>query len=437
MDHENNQHEASFNGHNFIAGMRWTDIPTHPKNRDFIAAADTLNEPTKNPVGVFILSESKATAVVGLATLQNRVGSKNRVFSLAASLAKVAKDGIYVAAIDGIVWVVAISDGIVVPSTDVVVSDSSFVSSQVAFIHSMLPTLDVYTDGFSVDLPGVKAWSLSDSLDSRVPVQSLIKNGTPVVLGGVGGVALIALGILAYSHFSQPKEEIIQVGVSEEQRRAEYFAGLQSQLENVLPADRAWVVEAWSTIRSRYPVIRFGWTFEGAQCSPTECGMLFSTDTARPRSADGIARSLGAEQNFAIGDAGTTMRIPVVMPTSFVVFDQAAVEALPASSAIKTAWRHLVEMSSVRFPGITFDIEPTEGEPLQVVGSEGVPLTPDGVPAVIRGSMSISGTKLKDVPVAMRSVSIGGAVPASLVVAYGTGKTTKAWKMELTYVAKR
>lgn len=436
MAHDVNQREIKLGDQSFVIGMRWSDIPTRPKNKDFIAAADVQNEPTKHPTGVFILSESKATAVVGLATLQERISSKNRVFSLAASLAKTAKDGIYVAALDGVIWVVAISDGIVVPGTDIVVTDSTFVASQVDFFQSMMPALDVYVDGFSINSPNEKAWELNGLLRANVPVQLLIKSSSPLILGVVG---VIVLSVLAYAYLNKPEdvEEAVQVGVSEEQRRAEYFAGLQSQLENVLPVDRAWVNAAWSTINARYPVIRFGWTFEGAQCSPAECGMLFSTDTTGPRFADGLTASLDAGQAFVIGDNGSTLRIPVSLPASFVVFDQATIEAIPTSSAIKTAWRHLVEMSSARFPGMAFDIEPTETEPLEVIGSEGASLTPDGAPRVVKGSMSVSGANIKDVPVVMRTVCIMGASPTSLTMSYGIGKITKAWKMELTYVAQR
>lgn len=432
---------TSIGGKNYVAGMRWLDMHSlNPKKSEYIAALAEQGKNTKAPEGVFMLSDSKSSAVFGFIS-QEDSPPEGRLYSLAATLAKGAADGIYITRIQGesdLLWMFVAKDSVVSPNTDAFM-DEGELRSRCDMILSIMPDLTVFTnESFFASTYNGQEWTIEAALQKQNPVLiGLVGSSgvSPLVLVG-GVVALIVFGVVANMLMDKPK---IKTGPTPEEEaamaRANYVSGLQPLTLNVVPLSSEWVDEALATIKSNYAVNRYGWSFQGANCNPTTCNLIYASDGDRPRSVESLAVSINKpKDSAAMSDSGKTAQFGVALttPTSFEMLTEESIKALPLTTDKQAAWTQFVGMAPLRMP---------KSQPANEVAVDDysmmIPPPPD-MPGVTKGLVSIKGTNPKDMDEARRLMKIQGIEPNRLVVSFGTGmKQSAAWHIEYVFFGSK
>lgn len=431
-------HIIHLHGKDYVAGMQWSDMHTlKPRLRDFEDVAQDLGIRQRNLRGSFLVGLSKTSAVVGFIHDSMALPRKGNLLSLAGTLAAHLGDGIYVASLGegGALWVLAIVDGMVSPMTDQFVSPEGL-EAQIKLVQSLLPGLKVYLEpGISLDIPDGHEWVLSKAISKAKPVPVVVLGKEvihPLVL--VGGVLVLGLaGWGVWTLTEEPPKTGPSQAEIEAQQRAAYVSSIQGYTSNVLPLSGDGFVHTLQSVDHRYPVERYGWAFEGADCNLQGCNIIYITEDQTPRSTELLLNSLGKPMDAAsLGEDGKTLRVTEgVDVQGFATLDESAIMNLPEQSAILQMWNRLVEVSTLRLPGVLFERRP------YVEDYAMLSAPPPGMPAIVKGVLAVSGKDPADIPWVMEYLKGLAAKPTRLAWSYGLAQTPKAWRMELTYLAKK
>jgi len=432
---------TEINGKQYVAGMRWIDMHSlNPKKSEFVAVLAEHGKNTKTPNGVSMLSDSKSSSVFGFIDVDENL-PKGRFYSLAATLAKDTEDGIYITRIQGepdLLWMFLAKDSVVSPNTDVFLGEGAL-RSRCDIILSLMPNLTVFTNEESfASVYATKEWALEEGLEKKKPIliAALGNNGlSPVVLIG-GLAALVVLGVAVSMLMDKPA---IQNGPTPEEEaalaRANYVSSLQGITQNLVPLSSDWVVEALSEIKSRYAVNRYGWSFQGANCEPTSCALIYSSDTGAPRSIESLAASIHKTASEAlITDGGDTVQFTLGLTTSttFETLTEESIHALPLTTGKQTAWMQFVGMAPLRMPQVTPSSDVTIEDYSMMI-----PPPPD-MPGVIKGAVSFKGSDPKDINEVRRMMEPQSMGMNRLVVSFGTSpKQSAAWHMEYVFFGRK
>jgi hypothetical protein len=433
----------TLNGKTYVAGMEWRDMHTlKPRLRDYVDLAQEMGIKTKRPMGVYMLGQSKTNSVVGF-TKDDKVKPtrKNNIYSLAATVAEDVEDGIYLAHFgdQDETWMLAVVDGMVSPATDLVL-DRASLTSQVALARSLLPHMPFFVeDGLAMGYGDEQTWSLSEVLSKDkikpVPIRRLgVSQGVnPALLAG-GVIALVALGGGLWMMMHKPPK---LTGPSqaeiEAQQRADYIAAIQGYTASVMPTSSHWVLQARQTIDREFPIKRYGWSFEGGDCNPQGCSIFFVADGEKQaRSVEALMDSIHRPMDVVSMPEENTLKIGERLdPPSYVVLDEESINSLPDESDVFRAWRGFGDMAPLRLPGVVVE-KPASAEDYAMT----LP-PPPGLPGVVKGVLAVSGYNPDDIPSVMRQLGSVPAMPTRLALSYGMAKTPRAWRMELTYLAKK
>jgi|GEM_PF-3840253 len=430
----------TLDGKHYVAEMQWRDIHTlKPRLRDFAEVAQELGIKPQKPQGTFILGMSKTNAVVGFVDDSINVPRKGKLLSLAGTLASHLDDGIYVAPLgnDGEFWVLAVVDSMVSPSTDQMVGPE-ILESQIGLIQSLLPNLDIHLEqGVTLSVFDGHDWSLADAISKAtpVPVVHLGKTGgsvSPLVLvGGILTLGLIGGGL--YVMMDEPVKTGPSQAEIEAQQRAAYVASIQGYTMTVLPLTGEWVHEARMAVDRLYPVERYGWAFEGADCTTQGCTIFYTTDDKAPRSLDSLMASLGKPvETASLGTDGRTFQLAEpVKAQGYVALDEMAINNLPEQVSIMQAWERFIGLAPLRLPGIKTE-KKGEIEDYSMLAPP-----PAGLPGVVKGTLAVSGLDPQAIPSVMGHLAELPVTPSRLAWSYGLSQTPKAWRIELTYLARK
>lgn len=426
-------------GKNFVAGMRWRDMHTlKPKARDFEAAAHDLDIKTRKKEGAFLVGMSKAGSVVGFFEREGKPQRREKLFTLAGSLASHLEDGIYVTPLgdEGEAWLVAITDGMVAPATDIFVH-REMAAGHVHMIRSLLPGLKLFVESEETWIaPDEIPWSLSEALSKAraVPVGLLTGKGEShlkLIVTGIAAFALIGGGI--YMLMDAPAPTGPSQAEIDAQNRAAYVASIQGYTSTSIPLSSTWLDQALRLVENAYAVNRFGWAFEGAECSPDGCTAIYTGKDQSPRSSAALVDSFGLPPGTAnVSDDGLTLRLAIPLENpGYLSLDEPSIVSLQDAGAVQRAWEQVAGLAPLRMPNIKVE---RAGQPEDYTM---MAPPPPGMPGVVKGVLALSGRNPSDLHSALREAGGVKATPTKLAISHGLATTPRAWRVELTYLAKK
>ena len=252
----------------YVLGLRWVEADTTRKPAAQVKAA------LDGAKAVYAVQEGKdGRAVVGYGAA-TKVGS-GALYSFAVTLAQSGKDGIYAMPVGrGMLWYVVVSDGAVVPETDVLLAFEDGLSA----IENMRSAF-----GLPVFYGGKEPMPECEEFRPEVIAAAAMRQKPLVQAGGaqIGGALVLAgvvLGVigggwwLLHKRGPSPEEQAAQKAA---QVRAAYLSAMHA-IVDATPQDSGWVQDALTQAQAHFPVAIAGWSRDGFACNVSACVATYS-----------------------------------------------------------------------------------------------------------------------------------------------------------------
>lgn len=426
-------------GQPFAIEMVWRDVPhANPHLKEFRAWAVEHGAHPKSPVGVFLPSETGRGGVVGWMPVDAKLSNK-KTASLAGSLAKTLKNGIYLSRlpdVDG-VWLLIVADGMVNPLSDRVYALHE-VESQASMLRALLD-LEVYADPSCAHVEALP-WSLQSALSEVKHPALLVRLGantiSPILLGGALVLALAMGGYAYFDSFGKPQ---LRTGPTPEeieaQNRANYVQSIIAQVNTGrYPLNAAWIEQAMEKVQAS-AIRMYGWVFEGAECAPGSCTMIYVAEKDMPSVKASLINHLQLQEGqYTVSEDGKTFK-------AFMAFEH-------ASPLLQ--WQGEGDLNQVRMKDdLVKEVSlVSDVIGLRILGVEREPVTheedwsmtfppPLGMPSFVKGTLAWKGKTEDQLLKLMNMLKINGIYPMRWVVSYGTGSVPPAWRVEYNYIARK
>lgn len=252
----------------YVLGLRWVEADSTRKPAAQVKAA------TDGAKSVYVVQEGKdGRAVVGYGSAA-KLGA-GALYSYAVTLASTGKDGIYaMPAGRGMLWYVVVSEGAVVPETDVLLAFEDGLSA----IENMRSAF-----GLPVYYGGKEPMPECEEFRPEVIAAAAMRQKALVQVGGaqVGGALVLAgvvLGVigggwwLLHKRGPSPEEQAAEQAA---QVRAAYLAAMHA-IVDATPQDSGWVQDALAQAQAHFPVAIAGWSRDGFACDVSACVATYS-----------------------------------------------------------------------------------------------------------------------------------------------------------------
>lgn len=403
----------------YAFGLSWVDNPDSVED----ALRTALETETPDARYVAMRADSGRWHV---GYTREEIKAKGKVASYAATLAHAAKDGIYVAPVEGGGWwYTVVSNGVVLAQTDQIIDEESVVDT-VNGMRDTFETLAVYCYA--------DALSLFDEAQEFDPV-AIVEKAKPFWLKRTKApasalktmmalVMMLAVPVGLYityeKMFGKPP---VKRGPTPEEIRARYLSTVRQSI-GTLPSRVDWVNDAFMKAKETFPPYRGGWALDRVACMATNGSCMASYS----RQDDGVWTSpaeLGASGSIDGRSASLAIAVPVqrVDPTDEEVF-RWPVYGEPLAE--------LVGVFPLRFAGIGYDRPPSI-----VRLDERLKERPPQAQPLFKEEVVLRTQTLVEPYVVSRVVafwSAQGFRATSLQYATGAGVQNSGWRIELVRI---
>lgn len=442
---------VSIHGVNYAVGLEWQAMEgLRLESSQRKALIEQFGKKTPH---IVVTSTTHARASLGLGAPED--GS---ALSLAALLAGVLKDGVYLARIGNEErpwWMVAIHQGVVLSGSDMLGSDMD-VMGKAMMIKALLKSnadagssMDVYVDTMGGVLPvaleqaGAGVFDLAGAIRDAgamglKPRLRPLAAGVPprVMAAGVGGLVLMAA--LAWMLQKPPKPQAmpISMGPSPEaiaaQERSAAIQALLAQLDGLGWVDASWALEAKKAVEARALWVP-GWQPVKAECTPGAC-MITWESLGGYRSVRDFERLLGATP--IVSDDAKTASISLTFDHRAQKMDLSAsmLEVLRNQSHYVMDWVEFATTEGMRLSDLQME---TPDQPMNIggggVSSSGLPLN---IPKIVTGKLVAHGLHDSTLKAVLNYAMANRLFLTSS--GFDLRSTSKeAWKLEFSYVAQQ
>jgi hypothetical protein len=410
----------------FAVGGEWKEA-----SEDIGEVIDGAKEVDGGFYHVISAGKKKSDAgCVGSFTFEEKV--KAPVFSLAALVASVGADGIYVIPMpDARLWYVSIREGMVVTGTDRV-DDAESALNAISTIVTISERSGEERKVFApieIRRPG---WSVIEvkELLSRGKVKPLVANteaSPAVAIAAVVGVFAVA-GALGWWFFFKGPSEAEKAAEQAEAARQAYVAMIQQQVAN-LPSDHAWVNRAYARVMQAAPAFVAGYALKQARCVPGSCTMSYEVAPDAPFAPDVIRQTLGS--GVTVDLTGRAAAFTIQVDTPMVLVDDPLIRSWPVS---KNETLARIGMLPVYAPNLAIERDPVEEDLSAAAGS-----LPPGYSPIVRTVVPLRVREPDflmpaDVAALADFWANSGFVPTSLTWTFGFGEAPR-WSAEFTRVS--
>lgn len=398
----------------YALGLTWIALEQDQTPAEALEWIDHDDEPIH-----YVVTSSAAQASMGYA-----IGKLPKVASYAAELASVAPSGIYVASLaDGQWWYCVVSDGVVVPHTDRILSQQDAIEA----VEHMRSNFGLELYSFGELRPGLPAHPFDpEDAVAKASRRWLRRHGfRPVELLA----PVLAFGVLAaaaWGGYTMFLKKDAPSATSPEEVRAQYLSALRAAFPQ-MPAQVTWPTRAFRAVRETFPAYADGWALDRIECDVNACvGTYTPVKGGFWRSVERFhERGLTPEQTDAAAKA-----VRVSLPVNGVLIAPTD-EELMDFPALGAPLGDLVGIFPLRFAGVQVQ------DPQQTaIGADGVPAPPDAKPLKLE-RLVLASNAVPD-EARLRAVSAFWSDQAFRVTriqaSFGYGESPSGWKMELMRV---
>ena len=382
-------------------GAAIDEDPSHVSDKGAPETA-VVDEQDSGVVGFFV-AESKFKAI----------------YSAAASVAALKKDGLYVVALDeDMAWYCGISGGVIVPATDVVGPSETIVETVKAMSHGL--GLQVWADPV-LEVAESTDFALDSALSATkpTPLKSLSGGVSPVTIvlaiGVVGGLAFFGYTAL------KPARPKLTPTQQQAQLRARYVSSVGRKL-STYPASSGWVMRAYMKSRRSLPSIVAGWALNGVSCTPASCQAHYAVIHGSAFAISPLLARFGSRVHMLRNGHSLNVSMPLHTPIQHV--DEAFVRSVPHTRVPFMDW---IGMVPVTIAGATIKGHVLTQNLGHIYNSSGA-----GMPALVLEQASIQGAGFigpSDVLDAVAAGSRGGFRPIQFAWSPGVGAVPASWRM--------
>lgn len=406
----------------FAFGLQWTELHDRVPAE---LAREALGTEIK---GVYTTVKNKDDlTVVGYAeTPEGGPSTKGALYSYAAALTAIGKDGIYVAPVNvDRLWYVVIADGLVVPGTDQVLE----VQSALTAVASMRSSFDlpVYVaDDAELAIADAQRFNTEQAI-AKAKVKPLRRLAQSSQWLGIVLLILVLVGIGfgAWYLFSDTPQEVVGPSAQEQaaELRAAYLVSVRGAV-STHPATGAWVTSAYRTAVKRLPPVIAGWRLEGVTCTPNGCSGTYVAVIGQPRAIAPVIKRFGKSAVAMLSDNNSmTVKIttPPVKRTQWT--DNQILTPLPwPRAASDVAGRLPLYFADIALDGriSVVNLNTKFQAPL-----DANPLARETI--AIKQASALEITQLNSVAAYFAQA---GFVATALAASGGTGETPSAWRLE-------
>lgn len=328
-------------GRQVAFGLQWVDGAQGREG----ALANVYGFDGERPSRVYVTREARdgRNENLGVGDVANRVPGK--LYSAAAAIASIGKDGFYVLPIAGgaALWFCGIRNGSVVPRTDVALDADSRVADLVKFAAA--GRLPVVLDDTLLGTPVAAAFAASTAMDivsviGGAKIEPLVSAGRSPLKAVlvVGIVAVVALG-LSVAYFSRPNhasQSAADAQVLRQQRQQAYISNVKREI-GAYPDSSQWAETALRAAYRAFPPYVAGWEITKIDCQPASCVAEY-----RHQGNDGYALSplvnAFGEGNVSTGQLGQRVLVTLPLSTSVESVDERWLRSLKPAHMAYADW---------------------------------------------------------------------------------------------------
>lgn len=398
----------------YALGLTWIPIERDQTPGEALEWVEADDQPIH-----FVVTKNEDQASIGYA-----VGKLPKVASYAAELASVAPSGIYVASLpDGHWWYCVISDGVVVPNTDRILSHAEVLES----VEQMRMNFGLELYSFGELQRGLPAQAfLPDEAVAKAARKWLKRQGLKPAEVLAPIFALGVLGLAVWGGYTMFLKKDASSEPSPEEIRAQYLTTLRGALPQ-LPAQVTWPTQALRAARDAFPVYADGWALDIVECSVGSCVATYTPVKGGMWRSVRRFEELGLKPELA-DPSGKALRVAVAAEGALLAPTDDELLDFPTLGA---PLPELVGVFPLRFAGVQVQ------DPQQTaITADGVPAPPEAKPLKLERVVLASNAVLDQMR--LRAVTAFWADHAFRVAriraSFGYGESPSGWKIEMVRV---
>ncbi|WP_019583730.1 type 4b pilus protein PilO2 [Thioalkalivibrio sp. ALE16] len=397
-------------------------------------------------------SESLEEDFVGL--YRDRGTPPKKAGTLAGTIAKACPEHIIVGEIeDGVWWLMVSHQGGVIPGTDIEGSGREILSAlhdhlelfgdQAILVSSAdIPGLEGLGDQAKNEVGRALAGASIQGLESivadvdAVAVEALEKGMSPArqAVTGVAALAFMAgVGWMAWDMFFVDETPQVQTQSEEAEAREQYLQAILRSVNDRIPENSGWAIEAIETAMDRHAVSANGWQFEGVACEPGACTISWVPySSIRPIRGFEEEAGLpeGALSRSSRGDS-LSAQVSIGDVPMRVFQGESDLNQLPVGREIRADWWDFMQLAQFRSPGI--DFERSRG-----TSSVGPAVAPAGMVRLESETLHANGKTLAQLERLLGSLDQTDIRAKKVTFAPPEdGGSSSQWRVEMEYVAKQ
>lgn len=358
--------------------------------------------------------------VVGFTIVEDRLSGD--VYSYAAGLAALGRDGLYVAPLsDNAYWYCGIQNGVVISNTDATGLPDAV--RTIVENLSQIFGLQIYAAA-GIDIDGASNFDFEKALESSKerPLRVLRKGASPVApILATGIIALLGFGGYRLAYPPQPK-------LTPEQQQAlarqSYVSSVQSTVKD-LPVDADWVLTAFLRARDSLPPFVSGWDLAGVTCEPRLCKALYTTDGRDTFAVSPLIERFGPRVTFSADGHTATVAMP--QDTAMQAITEQYLRALPVKVPPFLDWVGSVplHMGGAKIDGQLFTNDLSARFNAAAAAMPALTMEQASIKAEFAPDRILLGE-------VVRAGSRGGYVPVKFAWSMGAGHVPASWRMTWT-----